>query len=145
MPRLHWCDANRQKNFSHIPEKYNNACQKKSFVWKFDLTLHVSDYNTVDINQFNATIVLIVDGNSGHVAHARRTTCFFNHLKFKTAVSLNKCLRQIKLPISLNTCAYFSDLLTNIGTMSVQCNGVNHQCHIDLYQCTMVWLIRQGQ
>ena len=42
---------------------------------------------------------------------------FQNHFKFLHGVDLNKCLTQIKLPISLHTCAPTSELLSNISTM----------------------------
>ena len=40
----------------------------------------------------------------------------FKKNKFGTAVDLNKCLKQIKLPSSLHTWAPISDLPSNIST-----------------------------
>ena len=44
-------------------------------------------------------LVLILVGSLEHLAHVRK--------KFATAVDLNKCLDQIKLPMLLKTCAFF--------------------------------------
>ena len=50
---------------------------------------------------------LIID-NSKHVE---------NDFRFATAVDPNKCLKKIKLPISLYKCARMSWLPSNISTM----------------------------
>ena len=42
---------------------------------------------------------------------------FIFYLNLETSVELNKCLKQIKLPIELYTCALFSELPSNISTM----------------------------
>ena len=40
-----------------------------------------------------------------------------NNFKFATASDLNKCLDQVKLPISLNTCTPMTELPTSISTV----------------------------
>ena len=48
----------------------------------------------------------LLDGNSEHVMHVRKKTGMIKlNLKFAPAVDLVKCLKQIKLPISIQTCA----------------------------------------
>ena len=39
------------------------------------------------------------------------------NFNFPTALARNKCLKQIKLPISLHTCAPISELAINISTI----------------------------
>ena len=55
-------------------------------------------------------MVLILDGNSEHELRVKE-----NNFKFITAVDLNKCLKQIDLPISLHTCEPISELLSNVS------------------------------
>ena len=59
-------------------------------------------------------MVLIPDGNSEHGAHMRinrSTGLYKTNFQFATALDLKKCLKQIKIPISLHTCAPMSELL----------------------------------
>ena len=65
-------------------------------------------------------MVPILDGNSEYIA-----TCVKENRSLKnkikkikaTAVNLNKCLKQIKLPILLGTCAPTPELPSNKNTM----------------------------
>ena len=66
-------------------------------------------------------LVIIIDGNSEHVAHVWRKTYLVEE---KNAVDLKKLLIQIRLPIFLYTCAPISNKPSHIGTMyidTVQC------------------------
>ena len=60
--------------------------------------------------------ILVLDGNADHVAHVWRESVFFIFI-FAIAVDLNKCLKQVKLPISLYTCTHISELPSNLSTM----------------------------
>ena len=63
-------------------------------------------------------MVLILDGNSEHIAHEIKKICIFGkRLRFETALILNKCLKQIKYQRSLQTCALNSELPYNISAM----------------------------
>ena len=60
-------------------------------------------------------MVLILDGNSKHVGHVGCKTCFvLFFLKFAVNVDPNECLKQVKVPITLNACAPNSELPSNI-------------------------------
>ena len=61
-------------------------------------------------------MVLILDGNSEHVAHAWRKMGPFGgkNIRFVTARDLIKCLEYIKLPRLLLTCAPISWLPSNM-------------------------------
>ena len=50
---------------------------------------------------------------------SRNRSFFENNLKNATTVNLNKCLKQINLPISLYMYAPISDLPSNISTMGM--------------------------
>ena len=39
---------------------------------------------------------------------------------FETAVDLNNCLKQIKVPISIHTCAFISDLPSNLSITDLE-------------------------
>ena len=58
---------------------------------------------------YGEIMVLILDGNSEDVAHICRKTDVFSKIngRFATFVDLNKCLKHIKLPISLHMFAPF--------------------------------------
>ena len=51
---------------------------------------------------------------------SRNRSFFENNLKIATTVNLNKCLKQINLPISLYMYAPISDLPSNISTMGMR-------------------------
>ena len=56
-------------------------------------------------------MVLILDRNSEHVAHARRKGLYGEKKnRFMTVLGLIKCLKQIKYQILLLTCAPISEL-----------------------------------
>ena len=60
----------------------------------------------------------ILDGNSEHVAHVLRKRGISEiNPKFASVVHPNKCLKLIKLPISVYTCAPLSGLPFTISTM----------------------------
>ena len=60
-------------------------------------------------------MVLTLDGNSEHVAHVGCKTGFvLFFLKFAVNVDPNECLKQIKVPITLNACAPISELPSNV-------------------------------
>ena len=52
----------------------------------------------------------------------RTYSIFWNLFKFATYVDLNKCLKQIKLPISLRTCAPITELPSGKSTMTSALN-----------------------
>ena len=65
------------------------------------------------------SMVLILDGNLGHVAHSSRKIGLFGEkIRFVTALDLNKCLKLIKEQRLLLTCAHISELHSNKGIMS---------------------------
>ena len=66
-----------------------------------------------------AYMVLVLDGNLGHIAHAELKKVFLEEKKdrFVTALDLIKCLKQIKQQRLLPTCAPMSELQYNISTM----------------------------
>ena len=57
-------------------------------------------------------MVIISDGNSENGAHVRRKKV----VVLVTGFCLNKCLKQIKFPISLLSCAPLSDLPFSLST-----------------------------
>ena len=63
---------------------------------------------------------LLLNGNSKHVAHEWKKKFYSEMIiKLAPALYLNKCLKHVKLPILLYTCAPFSELPSNISTMVV--------------------------
>ena len=63
-------------------------------------------------------MVIMLDGNTEHIAQpCSKKGILKNNFKFSTDVDLSKCLKQIKLPILLYTCAPFSELPSNIRIM----------------------------
>ena len=64
------------------------------------------------------TMVLILDGNSEHVAHAwMKTGLYWNKILPEAALNLIKCLKQIKWQRLFLTRATFSEVPSNISTM----------------------------
>ena len=59
-------------------------------------------------------------------------------LTLGTAHDLNKCLQQIKLPISLLTCAAIFDLPSNISSMMFTKSKLGHQSTINKCQ-VLLW------
>ena len=60
----------------------------------------------------------IFNGNSELVKQVRRKTDFLKmSIEFATSFDLNKCLKQIKLPISLFTCQSSSESPSNLNIM----------------------------
>ena len=61
---------------------------------------------------------IILDGNSEHIAHAcmKENYYFLKKIRFMTSLGLDICLKQIKLPRSLHTCAPIAFLPSNIST-----------------------------
>ena len=66
-------------------------------------------------------MVPIVNGNSIRVAHVQRKIDF-SEINFKFATALNKRLKQIKLQISLHTCAPIAELPSSKTTMVIAAN-----------------------
>ena len=66
------------------------------------------------------SILLILDGNSEHVAHALRKIGLFGEKKhrFVTSLDLIKCLKRNKQQKWLLTCAPISELPSNLSTIS---------------------------
>ena len=62
-------------------------------------------------------MVLILDGNSEHVAQ-KKNRCFGSKINFTTTV-LNRCLEQIKLPVTLYTHTLVSELPFHKGSMHI--------------------------
>ena len=64
-------------------------------------------------------MVLTLDGNSEHVAHAWKKWVFpkRHKIRFVTTLNLIKCLKHIKKQRLRLTCAPISDLPSNISTM----------------------------
>ena len=63
-------------------------------------------------------MVLILDGNPEHVAQlGRKIRLFEINFRFATATDVNKCLKKLKMPISLSTCATISKLPYNMIIM----------------------------
>ena len=63
--------------------------------------------------------VLILDGNSEHVAHASREIGIFGEKResIVTTLDLNECLKRIRYPRALHLHAPISELLSNISAM----------------------------
>ena len=78
-------------------------------------------------------MVLVLDGNSENVAHARSKNGSFLEKKnrFVTTLDLIKGFKQIKLQRLHHTCAPISELPSNISTMfkSVKLKNVNKKQH----------------
>ena len=67
----------------------------------------------------------ISNGSSKYVTRvARKAICKKKSFIFDTAVDLNKCLKQIKLPDTFKTSATCSELLSDIRTIN-NGNGIS--------------------
>ena len=73
-------------------------------------------------------MVLILDGNSEHVAHARTKKSFrIKNIGFVATFEIIKCSKKIKTQRLLHTCAPISGLPSNISAMS---NGMKKLLHV---------------
>ena len=77
------------------------------------------DISAASSGGYTLSMVLILEGRSEHFAYfwRKKLASLKVNLRFETSVNLNKCLEQIKLPITPHTCATIHRLLSSKNTI----------------------------
>ena len=81
-------------------------------------------------------MVLISDGVTQNTLRTSKGewVCVKINLKFAIALDLNKCLDQVKLPISLNTVASISELPSDISPCP-ETYGTKNEIYLSHFRC----------